>query len=387
MKIYIFSSHNNLKSPRNAKDSHRERDSHRETPREHKSSSSTHSSHHVAASNGASTDRAFKDKHHPLLIAIWNTDRTQTNVDDKLKGLRDLLKKGANPSVNCEILHEQTGTPIAQVSPLIIACFEGDIDIIKFFIEHGADPNQTESEHHLTPIHVLCDAEYHGQSLRQKDRAELIRLLVKHGAQVNHLDRSSMTPIHKAVIHDRPECVEALMDSRADPNVAFMGDTPLSIAARHNRKRIAQILLSHKETNVNHRNDQGGTALHFASAGIVDSPECVELLLQHGAKVNSHDLKNNTPLMVSCFFNKPRILATLIKHSADVTPRNNEGSGKDAYDVAVEKEFDECRDIVAKALEKRGIKPGHKQSSSSHHSSSSTDKVSEDVEKLKIRNK
>jgi ankyrin repeat protein len=28
-----------------------------------------------------------------------------------------------------------------------------------------------------------------------------------------------------------------------------------------------RILLDHKETNVNHRNDQGGTALHFASAG------------------------------------------------------------------------------------------------------------------------
>jgi hypothetical protein len=40
-----------------------------------------------------------------------------------------------DPSVSCEILHEQTGTPIAQVSPLIIACFEGDVDIIRFFIE------------------------------------------------------------------------------------------------------------------------------------------------------------------------------------------------------------------------------------------------------------
>jgi hypothetical protein len=40
-----------------------------------------------------------------------------------------------DPSVTCEILHEQTGTPIAQVSPLIIACFEGDVDIIKFFID------------------------------------------------------------------------------------------------------------------------------------------------------------------------------------------------------------------------------------------------------------
>jgi ankyrin repeat protein len=368
---------NDHRASRNSKDSHRD-NSHRDE-KSSSQRSTTNNGAAVAAATTTTTDRAFKDKHHPLLIAIWNTDRTQTNVDEKLKGLRDLIRKGTNPSVNCEILHEQTGTPIAQVSPLIIACFEGDIDIIRFFIENGADPNQTESEHHLTPIHVLCDAEYHGQSLRQKDRADLIRMLVKHGAQVNHLDRSSMAPIHKAVIHDRPECVEVLMESRADPNVAFMGDTPLSIAARHNRKRIVQILLSHKETNVNHRNDQGGSALHFASAAIVDSPECVEILLQHGAKVNAQDLKNNTASMVACFFNKPRILTTLIRAGADLVPRNNEG--KDAYDVAVEKEFDECKDIVAKALEKRGIKAGVKPTPTV----STGDKLSDDLEKLKVK--
>ncbi|CAF1056182.1 unnamed protein product [Didymodactylos carnosus] len=338
-------------------------------PKDSKSSSS-------AAAGTANQDRPFKDKHHPLLIAIWNTDRTQTDTNEKLKGIRDVLRKGTSASVQCEILHEQTGVPIAQVSPLIIACFEGDLDIIRFLIDNNADPNQTESEHHLTPIHVLCDAEYHGQSLRvcQKDRADLIRLLVKNGAQVNHLDRSSMAAIHKAVIHDRPDCVDVLMDAHADPNVAFMGDTPLSIAARHNRRKIVQSLLNRKETNVNHRNDQGGTALHFASAGIVDSPECVELLLSHGAKVNVQDLKNNTPTMVACFFNKPRILQTLIKAGADVALRNNEG--KDAYDVATEKEFDECKEIVARALEKRGIKPGKKDT---------TDKLADDVDKLKLK--
>ena len=46
-----------------------------------------------------------------------------------------------DPSISCEILHEQTGTPIAQVSPLIIACFEGDVDIIRFFIEVSRKEN------------------------------------------------------------------------------------------------------------------------------------------------------------------------------------------------------------------------------------------------------
>lgn len=135
------------------------------------------------------------------------------------------------------------------------------------------------------------------------------------------------------------------------------------------------------------------------SLGIVDSPECVEVLLQHGAKINAHDLKNNTAAMVACFFNKPRILTTLLRHGADPTPRNNEGKegkrqrytfhylfspvGKDAYDVAVEKEFDECKELIAKALEKRGIKPGVKP----HHSTTAAaaDKVSEDVDKLKLK--
>jgi hypothetical protein len=55
--------------------------------------------------------------------------------------------------------------------------------------------------------------------------------------------------------------------------------------------------------------------------------------------------------------------------------------GKDAYDVAVEKEFNECKEIVAKALEKRGIKAGVKP----NQTASTNDKLTDDVEKLKIK--
>ena len=133
----------------------------------------------------------------------------------------------------------------------------------------------------------------------------------------------------------------------------------------------------------------------------MDSPECVDLLLHHSAKVNAQDLKNNTAAMVACFFNKPRILTTLIRAGADLTVRNNEGRrtalnsllsrvssscslcslGKDAYDVAIEKEFDECKELVSKSLEKRGIKPGSKATSTTP----ATDKLTEDVEKLKLK--
>ncbi len=159
-----------------------------------------------------------------------------------------------------------------------------------------------------------------------------------------------MAAIHKAVIHDRPDCVEALMEGRADPNVAYLGDTPISIAARHNRDRICRVLLNYKETNVNHRNDQGGTPLHFACAALVDSPVCVEMIVRSGAKVNIQDHKLNTPLMVCAFFNKPKIMQYLIKENADPAPRNFED--KDALDVAIEKEFNECKEVLTKVFEK-----------------------------------
>ena len=175
-------------------------------------------------------------------------------------------------------------------------------------------------------------------------------MLIRRNANVNHLDRSSMTALHKAVIHDRPDCVEALMEGKADPNVAYLGDTPLSIAARHNRERICKVLLNYRETNVNHRNDQGGTPLHFACAALVDTPTCVEMIVNSGAKVNVQDLKMNTPLMVCAFFNKPKIMQYLLKEGADPTPRNNED--KDALDVAIEKDFLDCKEILAKIFEK-----------------------------------
>lgn len=110
-------------------------------------------------------ERPFKDQHHPLIRCIWNVDRFNPKIDEKLKELKQLVNKH-DTSVLCDILHDITGQPIAQATPLLIACFEGDPDVIKLLIESGADVNQTESEHHLTPLHVICDAEYHGQSLR-----------------------------------------------------------------------------------------------------------------------------------------------------------------------------------------------------------------------------
>jgi ankyrin repeat protein len=78
--------------------------------------------------------------------------------------------------------------------------------------------------------------------------------------------------------------------------------------------------------------------------GMVDSPECVDLLLKADLNVNAQDQHGNTPAMVACFFNKPNILRSLIAAKADLTLKNNEG--KDANSICEERGVDECKAVL-----------------------------------------
>lgn len=285
----------------------------------------------------------FYDKHNDLIKSIWSIDKNNSNVEEKLSKLKEILST-KNPSELCDIFDEKTGESRAKVTPLIIACFEGDYQTIEFLLNSGADPNQCESEHNLTAIHILVDGPYKGQTITEKQRADLIRQMIKKGADVNHLDKHQMAPIHKCVINDRIECLDALIEANVDPNVVFMSETPLSIAARQNRNKILEKLLKYSKTNKDVRNESGGTILHFAAAGMVDTAECVDLLIQSGLPINIQDQRGNTPSIVACFFNKPRILQRLIEAKADLTIKNNEG--KDAKTICEERDVPECAQII-----------------------------------------
>ncbi|CAF3316234.1 unnamed protein product [Rotaria sp. Silwood2] len=77
---------------------------------------------------------------------------------------------------------------------------------------------------------------------------------------------------------------------------------------------------------------------------MIDSSECVELLIKSGLDVNGKDERGNTPTMVACFLNKPRILKSLLSANADITIKNNEG--KDAAAICDERDSDECKAII-----------------------------------------
>ncbi|XP_061029250.1 ankyrin repeat domain-containing protein 27 isoform X2 [Eubalaena glacialis] len=124
-----------------------------------------------------------------------------------------------------------------------------------------------------SPLHV---AALHG-------RADLILLLVKHGASVGARDAKQAVPLHLACQKGHFQVVKCLLDSNAKPNKKdISGNTPLLYACSRGHHEVAALLLQHG-ASINASNNKGNTALH--EAVIEKHVFVVELLLLHGASV------------------------------------------------------------------------------------------------------
>ena len=110
---------------------------------------------------------------------------------------------------------------------------------------------------------------------------------------VNECDESGQSPLHMAVIESRWKVIGVLLGNDAVANTQDLaGNTPLHVAP--NASMMA-LLLDDGRANPNIPNMNGECALHFAVRKLDD--EAVDVLLRHGAKVNTADnTKWFTPL-------------------------------------------------------------------------------------------
>ena len=182
----------------------------------------------------------------------------KTSIDDKdLQLLRSLVDAGADVTVSTS--HGQC--------PLHIACSLGLCEVIRLFLQHGANCNQMMHDG-TTALRIACE----------KQNVAAVELLLSSGARVlikeDHFNR-----YYK--YHSRTQ-------------------TPLLLlAAKNDDNAIVQMLLEHG-ANVGVRDRRESTALHVATTSAV-----MTTLLNAGADVNAVNKRLETPLYVLCSARTP----------------------------------------------------------------------------------
>ena len=303
------------------------------------------------------------------------TDSPREGVSD---GILDALKAGA--SVHSRFDDRDENTPLTQ------AASYGQPDAVELFLNLGARVNETDNRGrtalwHAAQTSLLHENDGHApnetaalQKIYDRNMAiylQVLRTLLKHGAQTEIADKNDATALDAPAFYGRIEMVRVLLKAGANPNRSDQfGKTPLEWAAYNGFPKIVKLMQQYggastpphgerqKKLDSNlmdacHRKDfaaiqrlvsQGADVnAHVAfwspvpggrydtkEFGIADfstplfisnrSPAVTRLLLQPGADPNGHNENHQTPLMEA----DAKVAELLLANGADVNARDDD---------------------------------------------------------------
>ena len=196
---------------------------------------------------------------------------------------------GNGSDVNCGLL-----------TPLHLAAESGHRDISEFLLQRGSDVNAKSVPRQDPVLLCLCP------SFSRCD----CRL------RLHHLHPQESTPLHLAAENGHKHVAEDLI--RHGGNINAMdksGQSPLHLAAQHGHKQTVEVLLQHG-SDVNARNRRQETPLHLAAEN--GHTQTAEVLIQHGSDVNSRDVLGQTPLHQVALNGHKLLAEVLVGNGSDV---------------------------------------------------------------------
>ncbi|XP_073228579.1 protein fem-1 homolog B-like [Porites lutea] len=194
-------------------------------------------------------------------------------------------------------------------------------EILSCMIEHGGDVH-AQTFGNRTPLMIAAE----------KGQIKVVTNLIKHHASVNIKDDNGQTALHHAIQCFDPniscEILSCLIEHGGDVNCRAYDNwqTPLMIAAKRGQMKVVTFLTEHG-ADLDLRDEDDQTALHYAVCGSDVSCEILSYLIENGAEVNALTrLDNSTPLMLACEYGHMSAVSSLIEHGAKVNLQDAMGN-------------------------------------------------------------
>ena len=214
------------------------------------------------------------------------------------------------------------------------AAAKGDLRSVQLELDRGVNPNAKNGTSTAPPL-LLAALNSH---------AEVIKLLVAQGAELDGKDKFGNTSLHYASQRGSKDIVKLLISNKANINTKNKGgETPLDIAANEETADIlryhngiygtfigavtagdlnAIMMFLNAGVDVNQKIQHGWTALH--ETAVFGNTEAAKLLISKGANINAWD-GYETPLDVS---DKESDYAKFLRENGGMTGKELKTQGK-----------------------------------------------------------
>eukprot|EP00752_Nemacystus_decipiens_P007696 g6879.t1 len=162
-----------------------------------------------------------------------------------------------------------------EMTPLVLAGYQGHVAAAQALLAAGADANHRCREYKTPVMHVAA----------QEGHVEILRALIKHGADVAAVDTDGRTALHIAASFATSEAVDMLVEAGSDIEARNDNRKHPLYKASFNRSRALVLALLKHGANVNAQENRLETPLMWVAsrAGTKGAAEVVDSLLRAGA--------------------------------------------------------------------------------------------------------